>query len=127
MVALLLGGLLLIDLSVDLLFGFAWRPLPFAMVQNAAILGFSIWLAGQVLGVSSGVLSFDGVQLAAPRPLPAGIEDRMVDDGLRQRLVTLIEEDRISLDPELPVAVFVQRMNAPERAVRKAVNQDRGI
>src|SRR3546814_9681837 len=47
MVALLLGGLLLIDLSVDLLFGFAWRPLPFAMVQNAAILGFSIWLAGQ--------------------------------------------------------------------------------
>src|SRR3546814_14292949 len=54
MVALLLGGLLLIDLSVDLLFGFAWRPLPFAMVQNAAILGFSIWLAGQVLGVSSG-------------------------------------------------------------------------
>src|SRR3546814_81975 len=51
MVALLLGGLLLIDLSVDLLFGFAWRPLPFAMVQNAAILGFSIWLAGQVLEI----------------------------------------------------------------------------
>src|SRR3546814_11723690 len=81
MVALLLGGLLLIDLSVDLLFGFAWRPLPFAMVQNAAILGFSIWLAGQVLGVSSGVLSFDGVQLAAPSPLPAGNEDRRGEDA----------------------------------------------
>src|SRR3546814_11444433 len=119
MVALLLGGLLLIDLSVDLLFGFAWRPLPFAMVQNAAILGFSIWLAGQVLGVSSGVLSFDGVQLAAPRPLPAGIEDRMVDDELRQRLVTLIECDRIDIDQDPHFALFVHRMNAPARAVRK--------
>src|SRR3546814_7970622 len=100
MVALLRGGLLLIDLSVDLLFGFAWRPLPFAMVQNAAILGFSIWLAGPVLGVSSGVLSFDGVQLAAPRPLPAGIEDRMVEDGMRQRLGNLIEVARIHIDPD---------------------------
>src|SRR3546814_4847697 len=94
------------------------------MVQNAAILGFSIWLAGQVLGVSSGVLSFDGVQLAAPRPLPAGIEDRMVDDELRQRLVTLIEVDRIHLDPDLTFAMFVQRMKAPERAVRKLVNHE---
>src|SRR3546814_20382460 len=97
------------------------------MVQNAAILGFSIWLAGQVLGVSSGVLSFDGVQLAAPRPLPAGIEDRMVDDELRQRLVTLIEVDRIHLDPDLTFAMFVQRMNAPERDVRKLVNHELGF
>src|SRR3546814_15698486 len=77
--------------------------------------------------LSSGVLSFDGVQLAAPRPLPAGIEDRMVDDELRQRLVTLIEVDRIHLDPDLTFAMFVQRMNAPERAVRKLVNHELGF
>lgn len=129
MVALLLGGLLLIDLLVDLLFGFAWRPLSFAMAQNAAILGFSIWLAGQALGVRSGVLSFDGVALAGSRPLPveAAIDDRMVDDGLRQRLVTLIEVDRIHLDPDLTFAMFVQRMSAPERAVRKLVNHELGF
>src|SRR3546814_17756944 len=76
--------------------------------------------------LSSGVLSFDGVQLAAPRPLPAGIEDRMVDDELRQRLVTLIEVDRIHLDPDLTFAMFVQRMNAPERAVRRSEERSGG-
>src|SRR3546814_1260301 len=51
----------------------------------------------------------------------------MVDDELRQRLVTLIEVDRIHLDPDLTFAMFVQRMNAPERAVRKLVNHELGF
>src|SRR5688500_2233915 len=37
MVATLLGGLLLVDLAINLLFGFDWRPLPFAMAQNVVI------------------------------------------------------------------------------------------
>ena len=49
MVAILLGGMLLIDLSADALFGFAWRPLAFAMTQNAIALGFGLWLAGRLL------------------------------------------------------------------------------
>lgn len=130
MVALLLGGLLLVDLSVDLILGFAWRPLPFAMAQNAAILGFSLWLAGQVLGLRPGVLSFDGAAQAAPTPLlveAAGIQDEAVNGELRQRLATLIEVERIHLDPDLTFATFVQRMNATERAVRKLVNHDLGF
>ena len=126
MVALLLGGLLLIDLSVDLIFGFAWRPLPFAMAQNAAIVGFSLWLAGQILGVRSGMLSFGRVGQAAPLPVEANSEDRTADE-LRQRLVTLIEVERIHLDPDLTFAMFVQRMSAPERAVRKLVNHQLGF
>ncbi|MDP9414282.1 MAG: helix-turn-helix domain-containing protein [Pseudomonadota bacterium] len=128
-VALLLGGQLLIDLSVDLIFGFAWRPLPFAMAQNAAILGFALWLAGRVLDVRSGVLSFDGVAQAAPSPpaVAADGDDRMVAGELRQRLTTLIEVERIHLDPDLTFATFVQRMNAPERAVRKLVNHELGF
>src|SRR3546814_7323665 len=51
----------------------------------------------------------------------------MVDDELRLRLVTLIQVDRIHLHPDLPFAMFVQRMNAPERAVRKLVNHELGF
>ena len=37
MVAVLLGGMLSIDLAAETLFGLAWRPLAFAMAQNAMI------------------------------------------------------------------------------------------
>ncbi|WP_119679732.1 AraC family transcriptional regulator [Indioceanicola profundi] len=129
MIAMLLGGLLLTDLSIDLVFGFAWRPLLFAMAQNVAILGFSLWLAGRVLTARSDVLSFDGAALAAPSPLPPteDIEDRTADGALRQRLAALMEVERIHLDPDLTFAMFVQRMNAPERAVRKLVNHELGF
>jgi hypothetical protein len=70
-VALLLGGQLLIDLSVDLIFGFAWRPLPFTMAQNAAFLGFSLWLAGRVMTVRPGVLRFDDIPQSAKVTLPS--------------------------------------------------------
>jgi AraC-like DNA-binding protein len=128
-VAVLLGGLLLIDLMVDLFFGLAWRPLPFAMAQNAAILGFSLWLAGQVLGVRPGVISFEGIAPASATALPVdtGSTQCMADNELRQRLMRLIETDRIHLDPELSFTTFVQRMHAPERAVRRLVNQELGF
>lgn len=42
MVAVLLGGMLFIDLAADALFGFAWRPLAFAMTQNAMALAFGL-------------------------------------------------------------------------------------
>ncbi len=128
-VAVLLGGLLLIDLMVDLFLGLAWRPLPFAMAQNAAILGFSLWLVGQVLGVRPGVISFAGIAPASPTasPVETGSKQCMADNELRQRLLTLIEVDRIHLDPELSFTTFVQRMHAPERAVRRLVNQEMGF
>jgi len=126
MVAVLLGGLLLIDLLADLFFGFAWRPRLFAMAQNAAILGFSVWLAGRVLGVRTDVISFDGIAPAAPTAALAETcgKDGLANDELRQRLLGLIEVERIHLDPELSFTAFVQRMNAPERTVRKLINQE---
>lgn len=129
LVAVLLGGQLLVDLLVDLIFGFAWRPLSFAMPQNAAILGFALWLGGQVLAVRPGVLSFAGLTEAPPAPVPAApdTQDRTVHCTLRQRLATLIEAERIHLDPDLTFAEFVERMNAPKRAVRKLVNHELGF
>ncbi|HEV2867109.1 MAG TPA: helix-turn-helix domain-containing protein, partial [Allosphingosinicella sp.] len=128
-VALVLGGLLLIDLSIDLLFGFDWRPRPFAMAQNAAILGFALWLGARVLAARTDVLSFAGLARGAPSSLrlASAREDRALDRDLRQRLVRLVEVERIHLDPELTFAMFVERMNAPERAVRKLVNHELGF
>ena len=128
-VAVILGGLLLADLLVDLVFGFAWRPLIFTMAQNVVILLFASWLAQRMLAVRSGVLSFDQADRAAPEPLVAenDDEDRIVDDSLRQRLKYLIEVERVHLDPELTFATFVQRMNATERVVRRFVNHELGF
>ena len=129
MVALILGGLLLIDLLVDLFLGFAWRPRPFAMAQNGAILIFSVWLAGRALEARAGVLSFDSVPPVAlePSAIEPGIEPGIVDEVLRRRLIALMEVDRVYLDPDLTFASFVKRMSAPERAVRKLVNYDLGF
>jgi AraC-like DNA-binding protein len=123
-VAVLLGGQLLIDLSVDLAFGFAWRPLPFAMAQNAALLGFALWFAGRIVEIRLDVLSFD--ERARPSP-SAGPQEAGSTARLRQRLATLMEVDRLQLDPDLTFATFVERMNAPERIVRRLVNHELGF
>jgi AraC-like DNA-binding protein len=124
-VAGLLGSMLFIDLSADVIFGFAWRPWPFAMSQNAAALAFSLWLARRVFDVRSGVLSFDDGIAAAAFNKPA--EEEAADGTLEKRLRALIEVERVHLDPELTFAAFVQRMGAPERAVRELVNRTLGF
>lgn len=125
-VAVALGGMLFLDLSVDVLFGLAWRPLAFTLVQNALILGFGLWLAGRLLVVRAETLTF-GVESGPPRPAASGSgHGEMPDDALRRRLHLLMEQERIFLDPELTLATFVQRMGAPERAVRTLVNHDLG-
>ncbi|WP_233222247.1 AraC family transcriptional regulator [Allosphingosinicella deserti] len=126
MVAILLGGMLFIDLSADALFGFAWRPLAFAMTQNAMVLGFGLWLAGRLLTFQPDALTFgvaDAQRRAAEPVLQSG---RQPDDRLHRRLSTLMETDRIFLDPELDFAGFVERMGAPERAVRALIIHDLG-
>ena len=127
MVAVLLGGMLFIDLAADALFGFAWRPLAFAMTQNAMILAFGLWLAGRLLTVRADVLTF-GVTEGVPPPLrPATAQgDCHRSTALHQRLCVLIETDRVFLDPDLTFAQFVDLMAAPERAVRTLVNQQLG-
>lgn len=118
-VALLLGGLLFTDLTVDLLFGFDFRPIWFALAENLLLLGFTLWLAGLLLRVDPGVLAFQG-------PAPASAPDGRAS-MLRTRLRKLIEEERVHLDPELSFAAFVERMGAPERVVRRLINHELGF
>jgi AraC-like DNA-binding protein len=128
LVAALLGGMLFIDLAADALFGFSWRPLAFSMSQNAMILGFSVWLAGRTLSVRDDVLTF-GVAVAvdpAPNsPTPDAGHD--YNEALLRRLIVLIEAEQVYLDPELTFARFVERMSAPERAVRTLINRHLGF
>lgn len=126
MVAALLGGMLFIDLTADLLFGFAWRPLAFAMTQNAMILAFGLWLAGRLLAVRTDVLTFgadEGRQTAAE---PASPPAPSLDDGLHRRLSALMDTEKLFLDPDLTFAAFVDRMGAPERTVRTLINHALG-
>jgi AraC-like DNA-binding protein len=126
MVAVLLGGMLFIDLAADALFGFAWRPLAFAMTQNALALAFGLWLAGRLLTVRADVLTFGVIAepplLAEPVPQPG----RRHDGELHRRLSGLMETERVFLDPELTFAAFVERMGAPERTVRTLINHELG-
>lgn len=127
LVAVLLGGMLFIDLAADALFGFDWRPLAFSMAQNAMILGFSVWLAGRILAVRHDVLTF-GVTGERPVPTsPVRGADRGRNEALYRRLTVLIESERVHLDPTLTFDRFVERMSAPERAVRTLINQQLGF
>jgi AraC-like DNA-binding protein len=119
LVILLLGGQLLLDLLVDLLFGFDWRPRGFAMAQNMAILGFTLWLAGRLLRADVARLTFAG----PPAAMPAAPDP---DDRLVARLNALIEREQVHLDPELDFATFVRRMGASERTVRQLINHQLG-
>lgn len=126
MVAVLLGGMLFIDLAADAVFGFRWRPLAFAMTQNAMVFAFGLWLAGRLLTVRSDALTF-GVGEGEPSPaLTTPQPVRRHDEELGRRLSFLMETERMFLDPELTFGVFVERMGAPERAVRTLVNHDLG-
>lgn len=125
-VAILLGGMLFIDLAADAVFGFGWRPLAFAMIQNAMVLAFGLWLAGRLLTVRTDVLSFGIVQGEPSPAIPTPQRNSRQDNELHRRLSVLMETERVFLDPELTFAAFVDRMGASERAVRTLVNHALG-
>ena len=126
MVAVLLGGMLFIDLAADALFGFAWRPLAFAMSQNAMVLAFGLWVAGKLLTVRADVLTFAVVEetlLSAEEAPPVSLRH---EGELHRRLSGLMETKRAFLDPDLTFGAFVERMGAPERTVRTLINHELG-
>lgn len=126
MVAVLLGGMLFIDLAADTLFGFAWRPLAFAMTQNAMALAFGLWMAGKLLTVRADVLTF-GIMAEASLPAEATPQaGRRRGGELHRRLSCLMETERVFLDSELTFTAFVERMGASERAVRTLINHELG-
>lgn len=126
MAAILLGGMLFIDLAADALFGDAWRPLAFSMTQNAMVLLFGLWLARRLLSIRSELLIFgsdNGPIRTAGAALPS---TPGFGDALHQRLDRLMRIERIFLEPDLTFSRFVERMGASERAVRSLIHQELG-
>lgn len=121
-VVVLMAGQLLADLLVDLVMGLDWRPRAFSIAQNLALLAFAAWLASLVLRVEARPLGTTPVPAAPAPPEP---EDP-AEARLAGRLKTLVEVERIHLDPDLTFAGFVRAMGAPERAVRRFVNHRLG-
>lgn len=124
LVVVLLGGLLFVDLSVDVLLGLDWRPRWFAVSENVAILAFTLWLSARLLRGDTAALTFE-------QPRPASSRVAIVAAGpaearLHERLRVLVEIERVHLDPALSFAAFVRRMGAPERAVRQLINRELG-
>jgi len=125
-VAASLGGMLFVDLAADALFGFSWRPLAFSMTQNVTIFVFTLWLAGRLLTSRPDVLSFGMADSRTPLGRLRGDARGRCETELHRRLRSLMEVERIFLDPDLTFAQFVSRMGASERTVRNLVNRELG-
>lgn len=113
-VVLVLAGQLLADLAVDLFLGMEWQPQAFSVLQNGALLAFTLWLLQATARPDPS---------APPRSVPA--PDVALDPALT-RLHRLMEVERLYLDPDLTFAAFVAAMGAPERTVRRLINQQLG-
>lgn len=126
-----LAALLLVDLGVDVVLGFEWRPQWFTVVQNGAILLVAVQLARWLLRGNAGVLTFrsagaDAVALAGV-PIPTSRPAMNAPDARRlRRLRELMEVECVYRDPDLTFATFVAWMGAPEAKVRRLVNQQLG-
>jgi AraC-type DNA-binding domain-containing proteins len=116
-VVFILAGLLLVDLMADVVMGFDWQPRAFSVVQNAALLATTAWLLW---------LSFASTERFA-EPTRSSAQSLTGDDPLQQRLVRLIEIDRVHLDPTMTFARFVDLMAAPDRSVRHLINRRLGF
>lgn len=143
----ILATLLLVDVGVDLVMGFEWKPPWFALLQNAAIGAFAAFMARWLLRVDLDALQFraapasaDGRSGPVATPVPAvavltpaastagpgaNVQDA-AEARLLRRLHDLVEVERIHRDPALTFADFARRMGAPEPAVRRLVNQTLG-
>jgi len=124
LVVLLLGGQLFADLVIDVVMGMDWQPRAFSILQNAALLVFTGWLLHLQFRPSTRPLP-DAVRRGVDRA-PAPPAPSVEADRLRERLRVLVEVEQVHLDPELTFDRFVSLMGAPDRTVRRLINQQLG-
>lgn len=118
------AGLLLVDLVVDIILGFAWKPQWFTLLQNGAIFIFIGSLAAWLLRTDMQTLAFEQALPAAAVNRPAALTSE--EAMLRKRLDVLIERERIFLQADITFGGFAERMEAPEQKVRALINKTLG-
>jgi AraC-like DNA-binding protein len=129
LVVVLLASQLFVELCKEVVFGIDWRPRAYTIAQNSAILVFALWLLALLLRVDTTPLAARGGAIVQPleaAPTQLAEEDMDGEAGLIARLRTLVDVERAHLDPDMTFDVFVQRLGAPERAVRRLINHRLG-
>ncbi|MFN3668627.1 MAG: helix-turn-helix domain-containing protein [Brevundimonas sp.] len=130
-VVVLMAGQLFADLVVDVVMGLDWQPRAFSILQNAVLLAFTGLLLRLHPRLRPAVAASQPraapptaarVGQGWPTPMDASPETRM----LSERLGTLVEVDRVHLDPDLTFGRFVTLMGASDRTVRRLINQQLG-
>lgn len=114
-----LAAQLLADMVVDLALGLEWGPQGFTILQNAALLAFTGWLLSLDLNRDAPPATKPDRTSSAP-PLVGP------EAALAERLRALMENDQVYLNPALNFDDFVRAMGAPERTVRRLINQQLG-
>jgi AraC-like DNA-binding protein len=119
--ALALLGLLAMDIGVDVMQGYDWRPASFLLLQNATIVALTAALALWLLRAEPWVAAETAaVRIDAKKP------ESDSDAATLARLEAVMRDDRPWLDPELTVAQFAARVGLPEPVLRRVINHRLG-
>ena len=109
----------LLDLFIDLMFGFGWKPLWFTVWQNGALLVMALATALWLLRVES--------TMFAPSALPAaGPEKYSETDELSNRLLKMMDEEKPYLNPTLKFDAFARQLGVGQIRLRALINQELG-
>ena len=123
-VAAMPASLLLIDLMIDLFFGFNWKPLGFTLAQNLSILAMVLGLCIWGLDVSMHRVTF------ADQPVPAGAPQQPhimpADRKVYEILLGLMVDEQLFLRPDLKLSDLTNRLGIGEVRLRRLINQGFG-
>ena len=123
------AALLLVDLGVDVVLGFGWKPQGFTVAQNAAVFAVTVWVASWLLRADAALLTFRAPKADTPA-LSSVVAQHSVprprDSRLLRRLIALMETEHPHRDPNLTFAGFAAKMGASEKEVRRLINQELG-
>jgi len=109
----------LLDLIIDILFGFNWKPLWFTVWQNGAIMLVALAMVLWLLRVEGTMFAEQALPGAAPEP-------QSKNDKLRARLLRVMEDEKPYLDPSLTFDAFARQLSVGQIRLRALINQELG-
>lgn len=119
--AALPSAFLLLDLIIDITFGFSWKPLEFTVWQNGALMIMAVVMAFWLLGVDDRVFS------KAHPPQHKIVSTRTSDtQKLREQVLRMMEDDKPFLDPSLKFESFAKQLGVGQIRLRTLINQELG-
>jgi len=113
---------ILLDMGIDLAFGFGWKPLWFTVWQNGALLTVAGAMAYWTLQAEGTVFAEKTMSVPAVTPAPPKTED----ERLSARVQQIMEEEEPYLDPALKFEAFAKQVGVGQSGLRKHINQELG-